>query len=82
MRGSLLPLSSLFRQQLTQSKFRLGPKFLSVEEIYFDGFSFIDFRLCAHIFNYKQPLSPLKIYQHKLPKDNQILQIELRGLGI
>jgi hypothetical protein len=43
---------------------------------YFDGFSFIDFR--AHIFNYKQPLSPLKIYQHKLPKDNQILQIELK----
>lgn len=44
---------------------------------YFDGFSFIDFCLCAHNFNYKQPLSPLKIYQHKLPKDNQILQIEL-----
>lgn len=34
--------------------------------------------MCAQIFNSKQPLSPLKIYQHKLPKDNQILQIEQR----
>lgn len=66
----------LFYKQLTQ-------QFLSNLgfQITLMDFLLLTFGWCAYISDYKQPSGPLKTYQHKLPKDNQILQIELRSGG-